>query len=430
VKLLAVLAAGCLAGCAVEPMANPSSEAASNPPEVVFSPGRHLEVAVLDEPGVGSEAVMDVAWSPDGRQVAAVTFGGHVAAWDARSGRRLFQRDFAFGYTAPVAYTSDGALLIIGDPIQGDGEPDPAATLLLLDARTGRTVRRVVTRKPDGEMLRSPEWEGSLVVSPTTGFIAVVERGGGPNRPQVVAVFRDDSFSTPAFVQVTSPPAPARRFHAQRATFSGFPPQVVIAGRLTVDNPRAGQPVPEAAGALDLSGAPVNLTYYRTMGYAALVYAHPETGAVESVRPVSSHRISMLAPLPDGDLLVGTETAFRWGFGMGPSRLPHEREGDWRAAVQIWSGAGTLKQQHLLPEATTQPTGALHPSGEIVFWQAQSGSGWFMNASRLNPWRQILEKPLSEAAWEMKWSPAGDQIAIVHRSELFVIPVQVTPTRS
>jgi WD40 repeat protein len=88
------------------------------------------------------EAVISIAFSPDGRLLAAGdvnhTSGnaplGTVAVWDVRSGRLLWKKTGTAGTIGTVAFAPDGKTLAAGDA---------TGAIRLLDPRTGRAMRAV-----------------------------------------------------------------------------------------------------------------------------------------------------------------------------------------------------------------------------------------------------------------------------------------------
>lgn len=79
-----------------------------------------------------TEIVNDIAFTPDGRQVVGVDFGGWVHTWDARTGELVRSVSLGHGQTCAIscAFTPDGHLLVGGE----------SATVLRISPESGRVV--------------------------------------------------------------------------------------------------------------------------------------------------------------------------------------------------------------------------------------------------------------------------------------------------
>ncbi len=110
-------------------------------------------VADLNEPGA---ALRSVAFSPDGRSIAAIV-GGEVWEWDSRGGVWTRRRAYPLPESDPaasrIAYDRRGQLVVIGRPRRG---------VPILDPRTGGQIVRVIP-PPDSESLEAVP--GNLLAS-------------------------------------------------------------------------------------------------------------------------------------------------------------------------------------------------------------------------------------------------------------------------
>jgi hypothetical protein len=114
-----------------------------------------------------TNAVLDAAFSPDGRRIAASDRNGIVKVWDAHTGRELFQFQAHKDYANKVTFSPDGQCLATGG-----GRLD--RTVKLWDAQSGQLIRTLTSYQaqvnclafsPDGRYLASTPYtaEGGVV---------------------------------------------------------------------------------------------------------------------------------------------------------------------------------------------------------------------------------------------------------------------------
>ena len=111
-------------------------------------------------PGLTRHGSQDVTWSPDGRYVAAGDYGGDVLTWDARTGA---PGPLHFGLKGnpvlSVAFSPDGRRLAATFDTQGTEVRDVATGRLV--AWLGRADEvRWVTWSPDGRLLVTGHYDG------------------------------------------------------------------------------------------------------------------------------------------------------------------------------------------------------------------------------------------------------------------------------
>jgi WD40 repeat protein len=109
--------------------------------------------------GIG-RYVRSLAFSRDGRHLAAGTDLGGVQLWDVRRRRRLWSRKLDGGEVSEPAFGPDGRLVAVG--VYGTG------TAFLIDGRTGRLLdRKKISDIGCGAVAFSPD--GRTLIAPSTG---------------------------------------------------------------------------------------------------------------------------------------------------------------------------------------------------------------------------------------------------------------------
>jgi sugar lactone lactonase YvrE len=106
--------------------------------------------------------VFSLAFSPDGKTLAAGSWDGVVRLWDVAGRRELRQFDRQPGPVRSLAFSPDGKMLAAGGK---------APEIMLWDPATGKGLRRLaghrapitfVTFSPDGKLLASKSYDGTL----------------------------------------------------------------------------------------------------------------------------------------------------------------------------------------------------------------------------------------------------------------------------
>jgi WD40 repeat protein/serine/threonine protein kinase len=110
-----------------------------------------------------TDAILDLAWSPDGRRIAAAGANGEAVVWDVRTGSELLTLTGHTTWVSGVAFAPNGRLVATASP---DG------TVRLWDAATGEQVLQLsghggansdVVFSPDGRRVASGGADGTLV---------------------------------------------------------------------------------------------------------------------------------------------------------------------------------------------------------------------------------------------------------------------------
>src|SRR5207248_4927598 len=106
--------------------------------------------------------VFSVAFSPDGKTLAAGSWDGTVRLWEVASGKELHQLSKQQGPVRSVAFSADGKLLACG----GEG-----SAIILWETATAKELRRLVGHRgsitfvqfsPDGKLLASKGYDQTL----------------------------------------------------------------------------------------------------------------------------------------------------------------------------------------------------------------------------------------------------------------------------
>jgi len=103
------------------------------------------------------------AFSPDGRHVAGVGYGGILLVWDAETGEVVFEFSHPeVAELATLAYSPDGATIVV----------TTRNVVFVVDAQTGAEIRRIdhdrglfstVVFAPDGQSFFGGAYSGALV---------------------------------------------------------------------------------------------------------------------------------------------------------------------------------------------------------------------------------------------------------------------------
>jgi WD40 repeat protein len=113
----------------------------------------------------GTEGAFVPAISPDGRLLAAPTFGGGTLVWDIGSRRQIADLDQLVNPTISVAFSPDGKRLVTGSKVGGDLQPaleiwDYVAQRGLLSLHSQGRFTGWTEFSPDGNTLLALSWHG------------------------------------------------------------------------------------------------------------------------------------------------------------------------------------------------------------------------------------------------------------------------------
>jgi WD40 repeat protein len=126
-----------------------------------------LETGAQSETSATTEGngVTALALSPDGRLLAAPTFGGGALVWDIGSRRQIAALEQLVNPTISVAFSPDGKRLVTGSKVGGDLQPaleiwDYVAQRGLLSLHSQGRFTGWTEFSPDGNTLLALSWHG------------------------------------------------------------------------------------------------------------------------------------------------------------------------------------------------------------------------------------------------------------------------------
>jgi WD40 repeat protein/predicted Ser/Thr protein kinase len=251
---------------------------AFSPDEQVVAVSDHWTVSLHDTATgarLGGGLAMDtpalrLAFSPDGRRLAATSEAGKASLWDRRSGRRLWGPEGRFGNVrqGDVAFAPDGRLLV---HVEGDGSvavrDDATGGLRARWMPPARVAAAAIVPLPGAEFIAicDGEWQLRLWHWPSDLVVARRQLGSGWPRRTPARLF-----AAGGRVLVLGPGAGLAAWEAlppsgvpscALAAYAEIQGQDAAQDRLQQDAFRALQA--EATAALGLPPAPVTLTTWR-----------------------------------------------------------------------------------------------------------------------------------------------------------------------
>lgn len=117
-----------------------------------------------------TDAILDLAFSPDGTRLAATSADGRMSLWDAATGRLLARADAGFG--AAVAFGADG---------RTPGTFAPGVGLQAFQTRAGVLVQPAYAPQRVGVRVE-PHWGQAVDLAPGLRWLAFRERRGDRSR--------------------------------------------------------------------------------------------------------------------------------------------------------------------------------------------------------------------------------------------------------
>ncbi len=134
-----------------------------------------------------------VAFSPDGRTLAAATARGSVMIWDVRTDRRIAEVDPATGPVKAIAFSPDGQTLAT----TGNDGQITLWNAANLDRRTALADPvgsvQALAFSPDGHILASAEHNGTIMLRDTANLSLIATLTGGDGAVYTLAFSPDGS---------------------------------------------------------------------------------------------------------------------------------------------------------------------------------------------------------------------------------------------
>jgi WD40 repeat protein len=146
----------------------------AQPPARTDAAGDPLPPGAVARLGTGrlrsTDAILDLAFTPDGTRLAATSADGRVTVWDAATGRLLGRTDAGFG--AAVAFGPDG---------RTPGTFAPGVGLQVFQTRAGVLVQPVYAPQKVGVRVE-PHWGQAVDLAPGLRWLTFRERRGERSR--------------------------------------------------------------------------------------------------------------------------------------------------------------------------------------------------------------------------------------------------------